>query len=474
MISPNDSNRFAALSGDFNPLHIDPIAARRMIFGSTTPHGVHIAMRAIDQALSSRSSPARFAELRCNFASPATHDKPLEITWESRDDGALKITVTQYDSTILTAELKLLAPGSSDDPPIADAAVSIAAPLRLAFDEMEGRTGSVPLTLDRSLLHSLFPAIARLLPVAQIAVLLATTRIVGMECPGLRSVFGDLKLEFEYLPPDLSGVLAFRAVRADRRMSLVQLLVSGGGANGEITAFLRPDPVAQARAETVAREVVTGEFKDQRALVIGGSRGLGEITAKLLAMGGADVLITYLHGGADAERIVRDISEKGGRCDSLLFDVTSPPDQLVDDGHLGKDWQPTHIYYFASGPIQSTRARDWSDIRFRGFCDFYVGGLARCFASLKRSFAGLDVGPLGLFYPSTMFIDKPQSGFAEYAAAKAAGEVICRTLAKKHPNLRIWCPRLPPLKTDQTNSLRTSSGAADPLPVILDLLRGLA
>jgi NAD(P)-dependent dehydrogenase (short-subunit alcohol dehydrogenase family) len=38
------------------------------------------------------------------------------------------------------------------------------------------------------------------------------------------------------------------------------------------------------------------EFAGATALIIGGSRGLGELTAKLLAKGGARILITYATG----------------------------------------------------------------------------------------------------------------------------------------------------------------------------------
>jgi hypothetical protein len=474
VISLGDSNRFAALSGDFNPLHTDPTAARRMIFGSTTPHGVHVALRALDHVVSTRASPVRLATLRCSFASPATHDQLLQVSARTKEGGALEIAVTQDGSTIQTIEANLIPTESLDDLPVDDNPLATSTARDLAFDEAEGWSGSVVLAADRALLGSLFPAIARLLPASQVAVLLATTKVVGMECPGLRSIFGDLKLEFERPAPSVTGLLTFRTVRAERRMSLIRLSLAGGASHGEITALFRPEPVAQATAEEAAAVVARGEFRGQRALVIGGSRGLGELTAKLLAMGGADVAITYTRGRVDAERVVRDICANGGKCDSFPFDVTSPLDRFPDDALVLKDWQPTHIYYFASGPIQSAKGREWSDQRFHRFCDFYVGGVARSLASLKRPSPSLDERPLTLFYPSTECNDKPQSGFGEYAAAKAAGEVICRTLAKIHPTLRISCPRLSPLKTDQTNTLRVGTAAADPLPVMLPLLRGLA
>lgn len=37
-----DQSFFARLSGDFNPIHLDPLAARRTRAGDTVVHGVHM------------------------------------------------------------------------------------------------------------------------------------------------------------------------------------------------------------------------------------------------------------------------------------------------------------------------------------------------------------------------------------------------------------------------------------------------
>ena len=33
--------QYAGASGDFNPLHVDPVAARRALYGEVVVHGVH-------------------------------------------------------------------------------------------------------------------------------------------------------------------------------------------------------------------------------------------------------------------------------------------------------------------------------------------------------------------------------------------------------------------------------------------------
>src|SRR5258705_13699272 len=42
---------FAQLSGDHNPIHVEPVAARRTLAGGLTVHGVHLALSALEAAL---------------------------------------------------------------------------------------------------------------------------------------------------------------------------------------------------------------------------------------------------------------------------------------------------------------------------------------------------------------------------------------------------------------------------------------
>jgi Short-chain dehydrogenases of various substrate specificities len=49
------------------------------------------------------------------------------------------------------------------------------------------------------------------------------------------------------------------------------------------------------------------DLHGRRALVTGGSRGIGAATARLLARAGADVVIGYRSRARDAQRVVDDI-----------------------------------------------------------------------------------------------------------------------------------------------------------------------
>jgi NAD(P)-dependent dehydrogenase (short-subunit alcohol dehydrogenase family) len=201
-------------------------------------------------------------------------------------------------------------------------------------------------------------------------------------------------------------------------------------------------------------------------LVIGGDRGLGEITAKILAAAGADVIVTYGTGAEDAARVARDINAGGGHCGTLRFDVTSPPVEKPAEVPAG--WAPAELYYFASPHIEIRPGEPWNAALFARFCDCYVSGLARALATIDAWFA-LAGKPLKLFYPSSAFLDEPVRGAAEYMAAKAAGEQLCRSLTVTRRGLTAAWPRLPRMLTDQTAGLKASQ-VQEPLDVMLEIL----
>lgn len=66
------------------------------------------------------------------------------------------------------------------------------------------------------------------------------------------------------------------------------------------------------------------DLRGKRALVTGGSRGVGAATAKLLASAGADVGITYRRRRDDAEAVVADLERRGSRSWAAAGDLSDP------------------------------------------------------------------------------------------------------------------------------------------------------
>jgi NAD(P)-dependent dehydrogenase (short-subunit alcohol dehydrogenase family) len=455
-----DQLAFARLSGDANPAHTDPTAARRTLFGQAVVHGMHSALWAMDAWAATLDGPARLTSIRCEFPRPIAVGAPADLALALHGEREATLEVSSGGTLATRVSLAWKLAGPPGDRAPRDAFPPSREPRDLAETDASAVEGALDLYLDAAAFRRIFPRLTERLEPSPIALLLATTRLVGVECPGLRSVFSELALTADDAAP--AAVLTYKALAFERRFHRVTLGVSGGGLAGTIVAFFRPPPRQQVTCAESAARVTTGEFAGLRALVVGGSRGLGEVTAKLLAAGGAEVRITYRDGKTDAEAVASDIAARGGVAACSRLDVLAPEPGLRELTDVG--WLPTHLCYFATPFIFAAVKGVFSPELFRGFCEYYVSGFVNTAEPL------ICRGLRHILYPSSVAVDERPAHMGEYAAAKAAGEAVCAFLEKTRKGVSVCAPRLPRLATDQTASL-LPAGDLDPAPVMLDVLR---
>ena len=208
--------------------------------------------------------------------------------------------------------------------------------------------------------------------------------------------------------------------------------------------------------------MVANEFAGISALILGGSRGLGELTANILAAGGAHVMLTYAMGEADARRVQADIIAGGGRCDVVHYDVGKPASDQV--GNLPR--LPDQLYYMATPKIFRRQEAVFSAANFQEFLTFYV----TAFADLCNELRARASSEISVFYPSSVSIDDRPANMTEYTMAKAAGEVLCADMTSFGRWQRLLVRRLPRLPTDQTATLFEADDA-DPVETMLPIVR---
>src|SRR5688500_11857042 len=88
---------------------------------------------------------------------------------------------------------------------------------------------------------------------------------------------------------------------------------------------------AHSPANTWVPDMLGLDLKGKRALVTGGSRGIGRATALLLARAGADVAISYLARREAADAVVTELEGHGVRAFAHPGDIADErlADQLV-------------------------------------------------------------------------------------------------------------------------------------------------
>lgn len=156
-----------------------------------------------------------------------------------------------------------------------------------------------------------------------------------------------------------------------------------------------------------------------------------------------------------------ELSKHGRTASMLHWDVTAEgPDGVIDTG-------TTDLYYFATPPLNTSPPGKFHRATFDRYTRFYVTGFDRVVARVREASPAL----CRVWYPSSVAVSDPPAGLVEYAAAKAAGEVLCVRL--RATGLEVAARRLPRMETDLVASVRAIP-SAPAVPTMLAALAGKA
>mgnify|MGYP000718730457 CR=1 FL=1 len=321
--SPDDQVAFAELSGDYNPIHLDSLKARRTRFGYPVVHGIHALLWALEILVSKKSDCLKLVSLKTYFNQSIGVGETIQFILKTKDENCAEIQLLTENEQAARITVTCLPSEIRDHLSFPDSRPDRRECLDRTAEQLIKASGSLELCLDQNETACRFPHLMRAFPSSQVAGLMGVTRLLGMECPGLHSIFSSLNLNFSN-PCDETPRLSYEVLSYDSRIRLLTQNVHAPGMTGILRAFLRPPPQQQGGYLELSKNVQKGEFSGQAALIIGGSRGLGEVTGKLLAAGGARVAISYFLGSEEAHRIVEQIKQGKGDALCLAFDVLKP------------------------------------------------------------------------------------------------------------------------------------------------------
>jgi len=416
-------------------MHIDEISSRRFLYGRPVVHGINLVLSILEAWAFINKKNFSFSTIKAVFPNPVFLDQDILVNYK-KDLSVSFFELISNNNICVQLSFELGFNKKSDKINLINDFPLEIKPKKNDAISISNMNDELDFYLEETCFKELYPNLKKYSKWFQIATLLTSTRIVGMDCPGLNSIFSGFNFDFKF-----KNEKTFYNVKKVNRFGKVSIQIDGK-VHGSIDAFIRPNHITQLNYNDIKKFVKIDEFKNQSALIIGGSRGIGEVTAKILSAGGAKVLITYNKGKKDAEKVIKDITFNGGDAAMIYYDIN----ENDKNQFLKYNFNPTDLYYFATPSILPGKIGVFSSKLYNQYSLFYLS----TFHNLISFWTNKEV--FNFFYPSSIFVDEMPDNMLEYSLSKLSGENMCDAMMYNNNKIKIYKPRLPRLETDQTVS----------------------
>ena len=259
--------------------------ARRTQAGAPVVHGLHAAAWALDLYCARYRLRSNALDLSVRFDRFIYLEQAVEarLLKQGADAFIIGLFVEGAKAAILQGEVRDERPGLPPESVPVATKRPLERPLDLDINDLISADGYVSIPATSDTLSTAFPSLTKAFGSGAVGSLLSLSTLVGMHAPGLHSIFSKFCVRLDYM----SGVrpLQYHVVKVQSLLRALETKVSGAGLTGSVNSFVRRPPVLQPSSLSILEGQVPASSGD-RVLIIGGSRGLGEIAAKLCAMGG--------------------------------------------------------------------------------------------------------------------------------------------------------------------------------------------
>lgn len=180
-----------------------------------------------------------------------------------------------------------------------------------------------------------------------------------------------------------------------------------------------------------------------RAVVTGASSGIGEAIALAFAEAGAVVIVNYHSSADEADRVVRDITARGGKAHAVQADISNPQDCTRLFQEAQRQMGGVDILVANAGIQRDAAFTDMTLEQWREVLDTNLTGQFLCAQEAVRCFRRQGLDPkrsraLGrIVFISSVHQRIPWAGHANYAAAKGGLHLLMQTLAQELAGERI-------------------------------------
>ena len=186
-------------------------------------------------------------------------------------------------------------------------------------------------------------------------------------------------------------------------------------------------------------------LKGQRALVTGGSSGIGAAVCRALAAVGARVVVNYLFDRDEAERLVNEITADGGEAMAIQADVSKEEDVKRIFGEMIEAWGSIEILVANAGIQRDAMLHEMTLDQWNKVMDVNLTGQFLCAREAVREFTRRGLIPEvsrsagKIISMSSVHDIIPWAGHVNYAASKGGLLMFMKSLAQEvaHQKIRV-------------------------------------
>lgn len=192
---------------------------------------------------------------------------------------------------------------------------------------------------------------------------------------------------------------------------------------------------------------MTYDLRGKTAIVTGGSRGIGAAIAKRLASEGADVILTFNRGAEQADAVVKEICDAGGKAVAVQADASDPVSvKTYIDAALSRG-SGIDILVHNAGVLDMGTVEEKDLSAFR---DLFRVNVDAVYAGTHAAAPHIRPGGSIILISSGSAHWMPMAGGSLYGPSKAAVSAFARSWARDFGprNIRVNAIQPGPVDTD--------------------------
>lgn len=189
----------------------------------------------------------------------------------------------------------------------------------------------------------------------------------------------------------------------------------------------------------VAQKILTG----QKALVTGANSGIGRGVAIALGQAGADVVVNYVEGDADAESVVEEVRKSGVKAYAYKADVSSEDQVAAMFARMLHEFGTIDILVNNAGLQRDAAFHEMTLDKWNKVLSVNLTGQFLCARAAIREFLRRGVVPSisraagKIICMSSVHQEIPWAGHANYATSKGGVRLMMESLAQEVAPYRI-------------------------------------